>query len=174
MRITIGESEVFSRRYRSFDELMDEYIDHMSERGRRVPDYDVSVLLTAFTYWLLAVVGERAINELIDGLQKGKEEEEARKARELEETWHSESMAKMEELRREMEELRRVVQDARETPPGAEPALNEDAAAASALLRWAKKENVRIDIVLETEAEGDLKEAFEALTKDVPGSTIED
>jgi hypothetical protein len=66
------------------------------------------------------------------------------------------------------------MEDARETPPGAESALAEDAAAASALLRWAKKENVRIDIILETEAEGDLKEAFEALTKDVPGSTTGD
>ena len=53
-------------------------------------------------------------------------------------------------------------------------ALEDDAANASALLRWAKKENVRIDIVLETEAEGGLKEAFEALTKDVPGSTTAD
>lgn len=167
MRITIGGSEVFSRRYRSFDELIDEYVDHMSERGRRVPDYDVSVLLTAFACWLLGVAGERAINELIDELQRGKEEEEARKTRELEETRHSELMTKM-------EELRRAVQDARGTPLDAESALKEDAAAASALLRWAKKKNVKIDIVLETEAEGDLKEAFEALTKDVPGSTIED
>ncbi len=73
-----------------------------------------------------------------------------------------------------MEELARAIQDPGETPRDEESALTEDAAAASALLRWAKKENVRIDIILETEAEGDLKEAFEALTKDVPGSTTGD
>jgi hypothetical protein len=44
MRITIGGSEVFSRSYRSYDELMEEYVDHMNERGRRVPDYDISIL----------------------------------------------------------------------------------------------------------------------------------
>lgn len=172
MRITIGGSKVFSRRYRSFDEFMDEYVDHMNERGRRVPDYDVSILLTEIALWLLGVAGERAINELIDALQRGKEEEEAR---ELEASRHSEVMAEMKELRREVEELQRAVQDTRGTPPGAESVLIEDSAAtASALLRWAKKEYVRIDIVLETEAEGDLKEAFEALTKDVPGSTTGD
>jgi hypothetical protein len=174
MRITIGGSEVFSRRYLSFNELMDEYIDHMTERRRRVPEYDESVLAINIASWLLSVFGERLINEFIDELKRGNEEEEARKARELEETRHSELMAEMEESRREIEELRRAVQE-RETPPDAASALaEEDAAAASALLQLAKKGNLRIDIVLETEAEGDLKKAFEALTKDVPGSITAD
>ena len=139
MRITIGGREVFSRRYRSFDEFMDEYVDHMNERGRRVPDYDLTILITAVAIWLLGQVGEQIISEIADRIRRGKGD------------------------------------DARETSRDAESALTEDdAAAASALLQWAKKENVRIDIVLETEAEGDLKEAFEALIKDVPGSTTED
>ncbi len=72
MRIKIGGSEVFSRRYRSLDELMDEYVDHMNERGRRVPDYDVSVLLNAFALWLLSAVGQQLISEIAGGFGEAK------------------------------------------------------------------------------------------------------
>lgn len=44
----------------------------------------------------------------------------------------------------------------------------------SALLQWAKQNNLGIVITLETEAEGDLKEAFETLTINVPGSSVSD
>ncbi len=72
MRITIGGSEAFSRSYRSYDELMDEYVDHMNERGPRVPDYDISLLLHEFALWLLSVAGQQLISETAERIRRGK------------------------------------------------------------------------------------------------------
>ena len=87
-------------------------------------------------------------------------------AKKLEEKRHSELLGRLDELKAAM-------QNAVEAQPP-NSALTEEAAPASALVQWAKRENVSIDIDLETDAEDDLKVAFEALTKDVPGSSVKD
>ena len=63
------------------------------------------------------------------------------------------------------------MQQAVETQPP-QSAMSEDAASVSALLQWAKRENIKIIVTLETEAEGDLEKAFETLIKNVPGSSV--
>lgn len=40
------------------------------------------------------------------------------------------------------------------------------------LLQWAQENDVRLSITLETDAEGDLKEAFETLTKEMPEDIV--
>jgi hypothetical protein len=166
MKITFDGIEVLSQEYRSWDDLVEEYIDYETEHGRQVPDYDLGVLLTAVGLYLLKKVADELIREARNWKVRSKEATKARIKNELEEKWHSELLNKI-------AELREAVQDeVKALPPSS--TLTEEAAVASALLKWAKKDNVRIDIVLETEAEGDLTEAFEALTKDVPGSSVRD
>lgn len=166
MRITIGGMEVLSQEYSSFDDLVDEYIDYETEHGRRVPDYELGIVLTAVGLYLLKKAADELIQEARDWRQRRREDANARIQNHLEEKRHRELLDKLDELPGAMQ----AAVEAR--PP--QSTLTEDAAVVSALLQWAKKENVRVDIGLETEAEGDLKEAFEALTKDVPGSSVKD
>jgi hypothetical protein len=166
MRVTVGEMEVLRQEYRSFDDLVDEYIDHETEQGRRVPDYDLSVLLTAIGIYFLKKTADVLVEEVRDRRRRTREEEEARVQGELEEKRHSEMLEKI-------NQLRHALQDAVEARPP-ESALNEDVTSVSALLQWAKRENVKIVVTLETEAEGDLKAALEGLTIDVPGIVVDD
>ena len=170
MRITIGGIEVLSQEYRSFGDLLDEYVDYEDKRGRRVPDYDPGVLLPIIVGYLFKKTIDKlidvAIDEALEARRRRKDEEAARVRDELEEQRHS-------ELTGSIEELKRTVQEAVEArPPNS--ALTEDAASVSAFLQWARENNVKIRVILETEAEGDLKEAFEVATRDVPGSLVDD
>ena len=157
MRIEIGEIEGLSKEYRSFDELTEEFVEHENERGRRVPDYDFGVIALAIGAFLLEQAAQKLISEALEWKRRRAQEE-------LEENRHSELMGKLDELEQRMQ------QAVEARPPQA--ALSETAASVSALLQWAEEQNLRIFIVLGTEAEGDLKEALEALTKNVPGSSI--
>lgn len=166
MKIAISGIEVLSIRYRSFDELTDEYVDHETKRGRRVPDYDLGILLTAIGIYTLKKTADELIREVLEIRQRRKGEENARTQSELKKKRHSELLDKI-------DELIETVQSAAATRPS-ESGLSEDAASVSALLQWAKQNNLGIVITLETEAEGDLKEAFETLTINVPGSSVSD
>ncbi len=136
MKVTIDGMTVLHEEYRSFDHLIDEYIDHETTHARRVPD------------------------------RRFRKEEKARVQDKLEEERHAETMKQLDRLANALQEAI--------LPRSPESIVNEDVASASVLLEWAKNENVRIDIVLETEAEGDLKEALEALTKELPGRSVSD
>ena len=45
MRIEFDGVTVLSRKYESFDELTDDFIDYETQRGSRVPDYDLGIML---------------------------------------------------------------------------------------------------------------------------------
>lgn len=157
MRIEIGGIAGLSKEYRSFDEIANEFANYQDERGRRVPDYDFGVMAAVIGAFLLEQAAQKLFNEAVEWRRRRAQEE-------LEEERHAELMDKLDDLERAM-------QQAMETrPPNS--ALSENAASVSALLQWAKQENIRIVITLETEAESDLKEALETLIKDVPGSAV--
>ena len=166
MKIMVGGVEVLRQEYRSFDDLLDEYVDHETKHGRQVPDYDLSILLAAIGIYCLKKTADIVVDEVRNKVRRTKEEEKARVQGELEEKRHAEMLEKI-------DQLTQALQDAVGAQPPDSP-LNEDAAAASALLQWAKKEDVSISVILETEAEGDLREALEALTKDLPASSVTD
>jgi hypothetical protein len=159
LRIELDGVTILSRKYESFDDLTDEFIEYEDQHGRRVPDYDIGVILGAVALFLLGRVADKLISEAFEWRRR-------RVQGELEEKRHSELITKL-------DELKQTRQQAVEAQPP-QSALTGDAAAVSALLQWAKKENMAINITLETEAEGDLREAFETLTKDVPGSSVRD
>ncbi|MBA3231955.1 MAG: hypothetical protein H0T05_03965 [Acidobacteria bacterium] len=168
MRIEIGRAEALSKEYHSFDEFTDEWVEHENSHGRRVPDYDVAVFLSLIACYLLKKSIDKfidvAIDEVLEERRRRKDEEAARVRDELEEQRHS-------ELTGSIEELKRAVQQAVEARP-LDSAVSEDAVSVSTLFQWARQNNVKITITLQTEAEGDLKEALEAFTKDVPGSSV--
>ena len=168
MRVKIGGIEASTKRYISFSELTDEFVDHETAHGRRAPDYDLGVVLPLIGIYFLKKVADKVIDVLVDeALDKRRmasEEEKVRVQVDLEEKRHS-------ELAAEIEELRKIMQQAVETQPP-QSAMSEDAASVSALLQWAKRDNIKIIVTLETEAEGDLEEAFETLIKNVPGSSV--
>lgn len=166
MKITIGGIETLSQEYSFFEEITDEYVHYKSQHGRRVPDYDLGILLTAVGLYLLKRAADELIQEARDWRQRKREEQKICMQNEVEANRHAELLEKI-------DELAVAIQNAVEIRP-AGPVLTEEAAVVSALLQWAKKGNINIAIDLETKAEGDLKEAFEALTKDVPGSSVED
>lgn len=168
MRIEIDGIEALSKEYRSFDEFTDEWVEHEKMHGRRVPDYDLGIFLPIIVCYLLKKSIDKlvdvAIDEPLEERRRHKDEEAARVRDELERQRHS-------ELRGDIEELKRAVQQAVAARPP-DSTISEDAASVSALFQWARQNNVRITVNLQTEAEGDLKEALEALTKDVPGSSV--
>jgi len=143
-----------------------EYIDHETTHARRVPDYDLSILLTAIGIYLLKKTTDVLVEEVRDRARRFRKEEKARVQDKLEEERHAETMKQLDRLANALQEAI--------LPRSPESIVNEDVASASVLLEWAKNENVRIDIVLETEAEGDLKETLEALTKELPGRSVSD
>ena len=170
MKIEIGGIKALSKDYRHFEEFTDELVDHENAHGRRVPDYDIGVLLPVIVAYLFKKAIDKlidvAIDEALEGRRRRKDEEVASVRGRLEEQRHS-------ELASSIEELKRAVQQAVEMrPPNS--ALTEDAASLSALLQWARENGVKITVTLESEAEDDLTEAFEAATKDVPGSSVND
>ena len=63
------------------------------------------------------------------------------------------------------------MRDAEKAQPN-EAVLGEDAASVSGFLQWARREGVRVIVHLDSEAENDLKETFETLTKNVPSSEV--
>jgi hypothetical protein len=170
VKIEIGGIEALSKDYHYFDEFTDELVDHEDAHGRRVPDYDIGVLLPLIVGYLL----KKAIDKLIDvAIDEALEERRRRKDAEaayvrdrLEEQRYLELLSSIEELKRAMQQGVEI------RPPNS--ALTEDAASLSAFLQWARDNEVKITITLETEAEGDLREAFEAATKYVPGSSVND
>lgn len=94
MKIAISGIEVLSIRYRSFDELTDEYVDHETKRGRRVPDYDLGILLTAIGIYTLKKTADELIREVLEIRQRRKGEENARTQSELKKKRHSELLDK--------------------------------------------------------------------------------
>jgi len=170
VKIEIGGIEALSKEYRYFDEFIDELVDHENAHGRRVPDYDIGVLLPIIVGYLFKRAIDKlidvAIDEALERRRRRKDEEAAGVRDRLEEQRHS-------ELTSSIEELKRAVQQAVQIRP-TNSALTEDAASLSALLQWARDNNVKITVTLETEAEGDLREAFVVAMKDVPESTVND
>lgn len=164
MRIELDGVAVLSKKYESFDELSDDFIDHEDEQRRGVPNYDLGIMLGAIGLYLLKKTIDELIREARDRRQERKDSEAARERSEVEERRHTELLAKT-------DELIKAVQDAEEAQPQ-EAVLGPDAAAVSAFLHWARQEGVQIVIHLDTEAENDLKDAFESLTIDVPRSEV--
>ena len=170
MKIEIGGIEALSRDYQDFDEFIDELVDHENAHGRRVPDYDIGIFLPIIVLFLFRKAIDKlidvAIDEALEGRRRRKDEEAASVQAKLEEQRHSELVISIEELKRAVQQAVEML------PPNS--ALTEDAASLSALRQWARDNNVKITVTLESEAEGDLREAFEAATKDVPGSLVND
>ena len=157
MKITIGGLEVFSRKYEVWDDLLEEYVDYETEHKRQVPDYDFNVMAEAIVRFFLELSTTVLITEAIEWRRRGVQGE-------LEEERYSQLMDKL-------DKLIQTTQASAEAQPQ-ESASSEDAATASALRQWATEENVSIEIDLETEAEGDLWETFEAWTRGVPGASV--
>jgi hypothetical protein len=151
--------EVLSDRYESFDELADEFMEHENRLGRRVPDYELGIMLVAIGTFLLERIADKLISEVLDWKRRSAQGK-------LEEERHLELLDKLDELRQTM-------QQAVEARPQ-QSTLGEGTASVSVLLEWLKQNNVSIAITLETEAEGDLEEALEALTASVPHSSVSD
>jgi hypothetical protein len=158
MRIEIGGVELLSKRYESFDEIVDEFLAYESGRGRRVPSYDLAVMLIVLGQFILGAVAQKLIGDAMDWKRRRDQgiEDEQR---------HKQLLSKFDELI----DTKRQVESA--NPPNL--VSNPDAASLLALMEWAKREGISVSITLETEAEGDLKEPFEALTADVPESSVE-
>jgi hypothetical protein len=166
LRIELDGVTILSRKYESFDELTDDFIDYESQHGRRVPDYDLGIMLGAVGLYLLKKTVDELIREARDRRQERKDNEAARERNEIEERRHAELLAKT-------DELIKAVQDAEKAQPQ-EAVLGVDAGAVSAYLQWERRQGVTIIVYLDTEAENDLNETFEALTIDVPGSEVND
>lgn len=166
MRIELDGIAILSKKYDSFDELTDDFIDYESQHGRRVPDYDLGIMLGAVGLYLLKKAIDELIREARDRKQERKDSEVARKQNEVEERRHAQLLAKT-------DELVRAVQEADKTQIQ-EAVLGKDAASVSAFLQWARREDVHIVVHLDTESENDLKETFETLTTGVPGSEVND
>lgn len=164
MRIELDRVAILSKKYESFEELTDDFIDYENQHGRRVPDYDLGIMLGAVGLYLLKKAMDELINEARYRRQKRDENEAARIRNEVEERKHAELLAKT-------DELIKTVQDA-ENARFQKVTLGEDAASVSAFLQWARQEGVQILVHLDTEAENDLKETLKALTTDVPGSKV--
>lgn len=164
MRIDLDGVAVFSKEYESFDELSDDFIDYEDEQGRTVPNYDLGIMLGAIGLYLLKKTVDELIREARDRRQERINSEAARERSEEEERRHMDLLAKT-------DELIKAVQDAEEAQPQG-TLLGPDAAVVSAFLHWARQEGVRIVVHLDTEAENDLKETFEALTTDVLDSEV--
>jgi hypothetical protein len=164
LRIELDGVTILARKYESFDELTDDFIDYEGQHERRVPDYDLGIMLGAVGLYLLKKAIDELIQEACDRRQDRKDNEAARIRNEIEERRHAELLAKT-------DALVRAVQDVEKARPQ-EAVLGEDAASVSAFLQWARQEGVQIVVRLDTEAENDLKETFEVLTTDVPGSEV--
>jgi hypothetical protein len=52
-RVTVGDKEVFSKRYETFEMMSEGYIDHETQRGRKVPDYALDQWLMARAFFVL-------------------------------------------------------------------------------------------------------------------------
>jgi hypothetical protein len=174
VKIEIGGIEALSKEYRHFDEFIDELVDHENAHGRRVPDYDIGILLSIIVVYLFTKAIDKITDRVFDAaIDQALERTRRRKADQATDASDSLEAQRDSELEGSIVELQQAVQHAVETrPPNS--ALTEDAASLSALLRWARDNNVKITVTLETEAEGELREAFEAATKDVPGSAVND
>jgi hypothetical protein len=157
MKITIDGIEVFSRKYEVWDDLLEEYVDYETEHKRQVPDYDFNVMVEAIVRFFLELSTTLFITEAIGWRRR-------RIQGKLEEKRYS-------QLTDKLDKLIQATQASAEARPQ-ESTLSEDAATASALRQWATEENVSIEIDLETEAEGDLWETFEAWTTGVPGASV--
>lgn len=153
MRIELDGVEVLSKKYESFDELTNDFIDYEGQHGRRVPDYDLGIMLGAVGIYLL----KKVIDELIQEARERRQEHQ-------DDRRHAELLAKTDELIRAVQNAERArSQDA---------TLGVNAASVSAFLQWARWEGVRIVVRLDTEAENDLKSTFVDLTTDVPDSEV--
>ena len=51
--MTVGDKEVFSKRYETFEMMSEGYIDHETQRGRKVPDYALDQWLMALAFFVL-------------------------------------------------------------------------------------------------------------------------
>ena len=164
MRIELDGMVILSKKYESFDDLIDDFVDYEDQHGRRVPDYDLGIMLGAVGLYLLKKAIDELIKEARDRRQERKDNETSRIQSEIEERRHAELLAKT-------DELIGTLHDA-EKAQSQEIALREDAASVSAFLQWARRENVKILVHLDTEAENDLKDTLKALTTGVPGSEV--
>lgn len=155
MRVAIGGEEVLSKRYESFDAMSEEYIDNETEHGRRVPEYEPNAFLMAIAIFVL----DKAYDEFRGWLSKRRERQESQEQSALE-------AERYRELRRGLDEVLRTTKDsddATESPSRKAQVYREDKDRVLALLKWSRENNVDISITIETDAEGDLKEAFDTL-----------
>jgi hypothetical protein len=164
LRIELDGVAFLSKKYDSFDELTDDFIDYESQHGRRVPDYDLGIMLGATGLYVLKKTIDVLLQEARDRKQERKDHEAARSRNEIEERRHAELLDKT-------DELVRAINDGEKARPQ-EASLGEDSEWVPAFLQWARRQDVRIIIHLDTEAENDLREALESLTIDVPGRIV--
>src|SRR5919107_3213980 len=129
MKIAIGGIEALSKEYGSFDEIVDEYVDYETKHGRRVPDYDLGIVLTAVGLYLMKKTADVLIDEARNWRQRRREVDKARIQNELEEKRYSELLDKIDKL---PEAMHAAVE-----AESSQSAVTSEAAPASALLQWA-------------------------------------
>lgn len=159
MKVVIDGEEVFSKRYETFEAMSEEYIDHETGRGRRVPDYELDAYLMAIAVFVL----DKAYDEFRGWLSR-------RQQSELDEERHSKVLSKLDEVLRATENS----ENDAEFPSREAQAQAEGKNRVLALLEWAQENNMDVSITIETDAEGDLKEAFDALTEQKPRGLSKD
>lgn len=158
MKVTIGGKEVLSKKYETFNAMSEEYIDHETERGRRVPDYEPNAFLMALAIFVL----DKAYDEFRGWLSRRRERQESQEQSELDEERHRELLNGLDEVLR----ATRNPEDAAEFASGKVYATDKNKVLA--LLEWARENNVDVSLTIETDAEGDLEEAFDDLMEQEP------
>lgn len=156
MRITIDGKEVFSKKYETFNEMSEEYIDYETERGRRVPDYELNALLMAIAFFIL----DKAYDEFRGWSDRRRERKESQEQSELDEERHK-------ELLNELDEVLRATKESKSASGSTSAEAHaEGKDRVLTLLKWARENNIDVSISMETGAEGDLEEVFEDLMED--------
>lgn len=155
MRVVIGNIEVYSKRYESFEDLSDEYVDHETKRGRRVPDYDFDAWTVAMAVLLL----DKAVDVFQDYLARRRQEQDSRNRDQLEADRHEELLKELSRIR----ETDRGDEGSRRS--SADGAQGEEMVPVVRALRLIQENGFTIEITVETEAEADLKEALKSLTE---------
>ena len=64
MRITIDGIEMFGRRYDTYDDMIDDYVEAADEDNRAVPSHAVDMILFEMAMWMLGIATQEMLGYL--------------------------------------------------------------------------------------------------------------
>lgn len=119
---------------------------------------------------LAVFILDKAYDEFRGWLSRRGERQESQEQSKLDEERHRELLDELDEVSR----AAKGSENAAEFPPGGARAHSEDKDRVLALLEWARQNNIDVSITIETDAEGDLEEAFDDLMEQEPRGPVQE